>query len=264
MRFLFLGDLVGKPARKAVAKFLAKNKRKLKIDIVIANSDNLAHGKGITRKTLEEMLGSGVDVLTCGDHAWDNTQVFDVLKEGDLNFLCPANSPKFEAKNGARLFNIGGYEFMVVNLLGKVFITREADSPFEAVDKIFEEMGKARITIVDFHAEATSEKLAMAEYLNGKVTAVLGTHTHVQTADEEILSGGTAYISDAGMVGVKDSILGSEKKSVLEHFLSDVPFKYKLAESEEVLLSGVILDVDEKTGKAKKIQRFREVVLAPN
>lgn len=250
---------MGKPARKAVAKFLAQNRKKLKIDVVIANSDNLAHGRGVTQRTLDEMFAVGVDILTSGDHTWDNTQVFDILEKGELNFVSPLNAPHYDSRNGAKSFCIKGKEFMVINLLGRVFINRESESPFEAVDKALAEK-KDKIIIVDFHAEATSEKLAMGEYLNGRVSAVLGTHTHVQTADDEVLSGGTAYISDAGMVGVKDSILGSQKKSVLDHFLSGNSFKYKLAEDSLVSLSGVIIDVSDRTGRSKKIERINRLI----
>lgn len=253
---------MGKPSRRAVCKFL-KEKKEKGIDVAILNSDNLAHGRGVTRKTLEEMFSCGADILTCGDHAWDNSRAFDILKEGDLNFICPTNLAGQDHMLSGNTFEIGGVKILVINLLGKIFIDKDVTSPFSAIDDILEaneKEGGAKIIIVDFHAEATSEKKALGEYLNGRVSAVLGSHTHVQTADEEILSGKTAYISDSGMTGVKDSILGCEKGAVLEQFLKGSPFKYKLAESSCVRIEGVLISIDEKTGNAEKISRVREEI----
>lgn len=264
MRILFLGDMVGKPARSAVAKFIVDKKAEMGVDVVIANSDNLAHGRGVTRKTVEEMLGAGVDFLTCGDHAWDNPQALDILKAGDLNFVCPCNLSNIDFKMSSKVFESAGVKILVINLLGMVFIDKEIASPFEVADKLIEENSKtenpAKIIIVDFHAEATSEKKALGRYLDGRASAVLGTHTHVQTADEEIFPGGCGYITDAGMVGVENSILGCEIGAVLDQFINKTAFKYKLAEEGDVMLEGVIIDVDENTGKAVKIERLRERV----
>jgi metallophosphoesterase (TIGR00282 family) len=235
------------------------------IDVVIANSDNVAHGRGVTRKTAEEVLGSGVDFLTSGDHAWDNPQAFDISKAGDLNFVFPANLPDADFHMSRKVFEAGGIKILVMNLAGNVFMNRETIPPFETVDKILKENEEsdngAKIILLDFHAEATSEKKAIGRYLNGRVSAVVGTHTHVQTADEEILSGGTAYITDLGMVGVENSILGCEEKAVLEQYINKTPFKYQLAEDDNVMLEGVVVDVDEKTGKAVRIERLRERVV---
>lgn len=264
MRILFLGDMVGKPSRKAVAKFIGENKAERKIDFVIANSDNLAHGRGVTRKTAEEVLANGVDFLTCGDHAWDSSQAFDILKKGDLNFICPANTVDMDYRLCSKVIEMAEAKIMIVNLMGVVFMDRNVISPFEIASKILEENEKstgARVIILDFHAEATSEKKAMGRYLNGRVSAVLGTHTHVQTSDEEILSGGTAYMTDAGMVGVENSILGCEEGPVLEQFINNVPFKYKIAEDNIILLEGVLIDIEDKTGKATKIERLRERII---
>lgn len=265
MRILFLGDMVGKPARKVVTRFIAQRKEALRIDVVIANSDNLAHGRSVTRKTVEEMLAqAGVDILTCGDHAWDNAQALDIVKAGDLNFVCPCNLAGVDPMLSGRTFEINDEKILVINLMGKVFIDKAIISPFEVVDKILEanEKGEqAKIIVLDFHAETTSEKKAMAYYLDGRVTAVLGTHTHVQTADEEVMRGGTAYITDAGMAGIKDSILGCEQNAVLEQYTAGSAFKYKLAEEGEVEISGVIFDVDEKTGLARSIERVQERIL---
>lgn len=255
---------MGKPARKAVARFIAEKKSEMGIDVVIANSDNLAHGRSVTRKTVEEMLSVGVDIVTCGDHAWDNTQAFDMMQAGDLDFVAPCNLPDMDFRLSRKVFEKGGVKILVINLMGRVFIDKELVSPFDAVGQILEENEngeKAKVIILDFHAETTSEKKAMGRFLRGKVSAVLGTHTHVQTADEEILGDYTAYITDVGMVGVEDSILGCDEKAVLEQYISGAPFKYKLAEDNEVMIQGVLLDIDEKTGKAVKIDRVQERVL---
>ncbi|MDD3006118.1 MAG: TIGR00282 family metallophosphoesterase [Candidatus Pacebacteria bacterium] len=264
MRILFLGDMVGKPARAAVAKFIAEKKSEMGVDVVIANSDNLAHGRSVTRKTVEEMLSSGVDIMTCGDHAWDNTQAFDILQAGDLDFICPCNLPGLDSGLSGKIFEKMGTKILVINLIGRVFIDKELTSPFDAVTEILrhnEKEERVKIIIVDFHAETTSEKKALGRFLRGKVSAVLGTHTHVQTADEELLGDYTAYITDVGMVGVEDSILGCDEKAVLEQYVSGAPFKYKLAEDNRVMIQGVLLDIDEKSGKTMKIERVQEGIL---
>lgn len=263
MRILFLGDLVGRPARKATLRFIAEKKAAMGIDVVIANSDNLAHGKSVTRNTVAEMLSGGVDILTCGDHAWDNNQAFEILKAGDLAFVCPCNLPGLAASLSSKVFTVGRWKLLVANLMGTVFIDKDLTSPFAAMDNILDENEKgerAKIVLLDFHAEATSEKKAIGRYLEGRVSAVLGTHTHIQTADEEVMHGGTAYITDAGMVGVEDSILGCEAASVLDQYISGAPFKYKIAEEGAVLVQGVVIDIDEETGRATRISRIKERV----
>lgn len=258
MRILFLGDLVGRPARRAVAEFIAVNRERLGIDVIIANSDNLAHGRGVTRKTLEEMLASGVDILTSGDHAWDNPQALESLKAGDLAFVMPTNIEKTDPLLGARVFEVREKRLLVINLLGRVFLDRGAVSPFAAADAILKKYEGEHVdaALVDFHAEATSEKKALAMYLDGRVAAVLGTHTHVQTADAEVLKGGTAFISDAGMTGVKASILGCDPEAVLRQFTAGEPFKYKIVPEGTVSVQGVILEVGED-GRAVAIERLQ-------
>lgn len=258
---------MGKPARRAVAKFIAEKKASLGIDVVVANSDNLAHGRSVTRRTVEEMLAAGVDMLTCGDHAWDNAQALEILRAGDLNFVAPANLPGYQSAMSRKYFEKAGENILVINLMGRVFIDKELTSPFGVADKILEENSqgeKARIILVDFHAETTSEKKALGRYLDGRVSAVLGTHTHVQTADAELLPEGTAYLTDAGMVGVRDSILGCEAEPVIKQFTEGAPFRYRLKEEGEVMLEGALLEIDAKTGKATGIDRIREIVPVEN
>jgi len=259
MNILFFGDLVGRPARNILKQVLLNYKKKYKIDLTIANADNLAHGKGVTKNTTKEMTEAGVDVLTCGDHIWDTSESLDMLKEGGHNILYPANFPDIDDESSYRIIKVGSCKVLVINLMGRVFIGNNPDCPFRKADEIIKQ-NKADIIIIDFHAEATSEKRALGFYLNGRVSAVLGTHTHIQTADEEILDGGTAYISDVGMVGPKDSILGCDKNIVIEQMLKQRKFHYEIANDENILINAVVIDIDEKSGKAKSINRLNEIV----
>ncbi len=263
MNILFFGDLVGKPARDAIKKILPVYKEKYKIDLVIANGDNLAHGKGVTENTVNEIMKYGVDVVTCGDHIWDNKkQAVEILKGGKYNFLCPANLPMLDLKKGYKIIKIGRKRILIINLIGRVFFQKYPDCPFRTADKILKDnKNNFDTAIVDFHCEATSEKRALGFYLNSKVSAILGTHTHIQTADEEILNGGTAYISDIGMVGPADSVLGCKKDIVIDQMLTQVPFKYKLSEDDNVLINAVIIEMDNESGKAKRIRRISEKIL---
>ena len=262
MNILFFGDLVGKPARNAVKKSLPVYKERYKIDIVIANGDNLAHGKGITGNTVKEMIEYGVDVVTCGDHIWDNKkQAVEIIESKKYNFLCPANLPMFDLEKGYKIIEVNKKRILIINLIGRVFFQKYPDCPFRAVNKIIEDnKNNFDAAIVDFHCEATSEKRALGFYLNSRVTAVLGTHTHIQTADEEILNGGTAYISDVGMVGPVDSILGCKKDVVIDQMLTQVPFKYDLSDDNNILINAVVLEVNNE-GKVKKIKRINERIL---
>lgn len=258
MKILFLGDLVGKPAREATAEFLREQKAIWGWDFVVANADNLAHGRGVTERTLLEMQAAGVDVLTAGDHLWDNPQGLTALKHEEINFTGFVNVEE-SPEMGCKRFWAGEHEIWVMGLLGQIYIDRPVTSPFAAAEKFLADKA-GKIVLVDVHSEATSEKRALAEFLDGRVTAVLGTHTHVQTADEQMLVGGTAFISDVGMVGVRDSILGARKEAVIGAFVSGEKFKYVLAEGEEVLVSGVMLEVNEADGRARSISRILEVV----
>jgi 2',3'-cyclic-nucleotide 2'-phosphodiesterase len=264
MKILFFGDLVGRPARNILKQVLLNYKKKHEIDLVIANADNMAHGKGVTKNTIAEMTEAGVDVLTCGDHIWDTSEALDMLKEGGHNnILYPANFPDINKENSFRIMKIGSCKILIISLLGRVFVGNHPDCPFRKADEIIKQ-NEADIIIIDFHAEATSEKRALGFYLNGRVSAVLGTHTHIQTADEEILDGGTAYISDVGMVGPKDSILGCDKNVVIEQMLSQRKFRYEVGNDENILINAVVIDIDEKSGKAKTINRLNETIkIAP-
>ena len=256
MKVLFLGDVVGKPGREAVAALAPRLRRERKIDLVIANGENSAHGAGLTSATVAALLAGGVDVITSGDHIWDQKEVYEVI-EREPRLLRPLNMPPSAPGRGSLLVNVGDkIAFGVVNLIGRVFMPNN-DCPFRAAQAEVARLRKqTSLILVDFHAEATSEKIAMGRFLDGQVSAVLGTHTHVATADEQVLPKGTAYISDVGMCGPHDSVLGRDVEAVIRRFLTQMPQKLEVA-TDAVALCGVILDLDEDSGHARSIERIR-------
>ncbi|MEA4849526.1 MAG: TIGR00282 family metallophosphoesterase [Clostridiaceae bacterium] len=234
MNILFIGDVVGRPGRNYLSKNLSRLIEENDIDLTILNGENSAGGVGITRSTYEELLNMGVDLITLGNHSWAKKEVFEFIEAAD-RLIRPANYPEGTPGNGFRVIEKAGRRIAVVNLCGRVFMDC-IDCPFRSIDSILQELtDKADIIIVDFHAEATSEKLSMGWYLDGRVQAVLGTHTHVQTSDERILPGGTAYITDTGMTGPRDSILGVEKEAVIKKFITGMPARFEVAGGETVL-----------------------------
>jgi len=253
MNILFIGDIVGRPGRNYVSANLSKMVKDNEIDFVIANGENSAGGVGITKKIYDELLDMGVDMITLGNHSWSKKEIFDFIEEAD-RLVRPANYPKGTPGKGYRIVEKSGKRIAAVNLCGRVYMDC-IECPFKTVDEILEELKeKTDIIIVDFHGEATSEKLAMGWYLDGKVQAVLGTHTHVQTSDERILPAGTAYITDTGMTGPRDSILGVEKDIVIKKFISGMPARFEVADGE-VLLGAVVVRLDEND-KAVDIRRL--------
>jgi metallophosphoesterase (TIGR00282 family) len=268
MKILFFGDIVGQPGRLALKKNLPELKKELEPDLVVANGENIAHGQGLTRKSIEEALEAGVDWLTGGDHVFVLKEGADILGEKKLPVLRPLNWPGDVPGRGYKIITVGSQQIMFVSLIGRVFMKQDFDDPFRKMDELFEEFslkGKEQGTqaldgiIVDFHAEATSEKAALAWHLDGKISALLGTHTHVPTADEKILPQGTAFISDVGMVGVKDSILGVQKEIVIRRFLTQRMLKFEVAEGS-VEVNSVLLTLDGKSGLAQNIVRVRKMV----
>jgi len=254
MKILFIGDIVGKPGRKAAARlvpFLSREKGPF--DFVIANCENAAGGKGMTEKIMEELFGMGIDALTSGNHIWDKKEFIPIL-EGEPRIVRPANYPPGTPGQGHCVISKKGKKLLILNLQGRVFMP-PIDCPFRKAEEILADAGDSVPVIIDFHAEATSEKKTLGLYLDGKVSALLGTHTHVQTADEEILPGGTAYITDVGMTGPHLSAIGMEFDSVLEKFLTGLPARFEVA-SEGVRLNAVIVDIDEGTCLATDIQRI--------
>ena len=261
IRILFLGDIVGNPGRQAVLRLVPYLRERENVDCVIANSENSAGGNGITPEIVKELLKSGVDVLTSGNHAWDKKEGIP-LYDQEPRLLRPANYPstKYYRVPGVGSVLIEtkkGEKVGVLNLIGRVFMN-DYDCPFQIADRELERMiDKTKVIFVDFHAETTSEKRAMGFFLNGRVSAVVGTHTHVQTADEQIMSEGTAYLTDGGMTGPHDSVIGMEKDKVLERFLTKMPIRYDVAKYD-IRLQGAIIDIDGSSGKATSIRRVNE------
>jgi hypothetical protein len=256
VRILFIGDVVGKPGRRAVATLVPRLREEQRIDFVIANGENSAHGAGLTASTVDALLTSGVDVITSGDHVWDQKEVYEVIQR-EPRLLRPLNFPASAPGKGSTIVQLDGVPAVgVINLIGRVFMPN-TDCPFRAAEaEVARLRQQTNIIIVDLHAEATSEKIAMGRFLDGRVSAVIGTHTHVATADEQVLPKGTAYISDAGMCGPHDSVLGRDVAAVLQRFLTQMPQKMEVAEGD-VALCGVIVDVDEKSGRARSVERIR-------
>ena len=244
-------------------KILPELKIKYRPDVVLANVENLANGKGVTAKTLTEMRKIGIDCFTSGNHVWKKENVDDAIELSQSNLITPANDPRTPGHQGFKILPIGGRKLLVINLLGRVFIN-EADlrCPFKEIDLILArpDMPKINAVIVDLHAEATSEKIAMGWYLDGRVSAVIGTHTHIPTADVKILPQGTGYITDIGMVGPADSVLGVKKEIIIEKFLNDSPIVFKIPESGEVEINALFTETDDKTKMAVKIEKIQEKV----
>jgi metallophosphoesterase (TIGR00282 family) len=255
MNILFIGDIVGRPGRDLVHKGLGALVEHYDIDCTIANAENAAAGFGITRDIGDALLGWGVDVLTSGNHIWDKKEVLDYIGT-EPRLLRPANYPAGVPGRGSYVARTrDGRSVGVINVMGRVFMT-PIDDPFAVVLREIEAIRhRARIILVDMHAEATSEKIAMGWHLDGRVTAMLGTHTHVQTADDRILPKGTAYMTDAGMTGPHDSIIGMEREPSLARFLTGMPSKFEPA-SGNPRLNGAIIDADDKTGRARAIIRI--------
>lgn len=257
MNLLFIGDVVGRPGRRAVTQWLPALRRELEADLVVANGENSAGGFGITPQTFNELIAAGVDVVTGGNHIWHTREALALL-DAEPRILRPANYPAGAPGRGAGVFAAGGARVGVLNLEGRVFM-EPLLSPFECAREAVERLrAETRVILVDMHAEATSEKAALAWHLDGRVSAVVGTHTHVQTADERILPGGTAFITDAGMTGPRDSIIGMSRETVLQRFLTALPVRFEVA-AGPVQLNGAFVQVDADTGRALAIRRVSRV-----
>ena len=256
MKILFIGDIVGKIGRQAVKNLLPNLVNRYKIDAVIANGENAAGGFGITEKTAEDLFNCGVHIVTTGNHVWDKKEAVQYISK-ENRILRPLNYPPGVPGYGSIIYTLPNKEkIAVMNVSGRVFMNN-LDCPFRSGRAEAEKLKESvSVVLIDFHAEATSEKIAFGYYMDGIVSAVIGTHTHVQTADEKILPGGTAYITDAGMTGPQDSVIGIEKEQIVERFLSHMPRKYDVAGGKGIL-SGVVIEIDEKSGKAGAIQRLQ-------
>lgn len=259
VKILFIGDIVGEPGRKAVSTLVPQLRRKHDIDVVIANGENSAGGSGITPKTAADIFDAGVDVITTGDHLWDQKEVTALL-QNEPRFLRPLNYPRGTVGQGSRVFQPENRPpFAVMNLQGRTFMAA-LDNPFAVAPQAINELRRqTKVIFIDFHAEATSEKIAFARMVDGQVSAVVGTHTHVQTADEQIFPGGTAFLCDAGFTGPHESVLGREIEPVIRRFVTLTPQRFEVAK-DRVLLQGALIDIDDDTGKARSIQRISEAL----
>ena len=256
LTILAIGDIVGKPGRKILEQKLNNFIKQQKIDFCLANAENSASGSGITIDIANKLFSYGVSIITMGDHVWKRKEIYDWMKT-EKRIIRPANySPLAHGRGFVALETLKGNIVGVINLLGRVFM-KPVDCPFRAADNAVEELSKiTNIIIVDMHAEATSEKVAMGWYLDGKVSAVVGTHTHIQTADERMLPGGTGYITDLGMTGPHESVIGRRVDCVLKSMVTQVPVRYEIAD-KDVRIEGVIITINCSTGKAEKIKRVR-------
>lgn len=253
LRILFIGDIYGKLGREMVETYLSKLKSHYHPTVTIVNGENAAHGKGLTKKIYSRLMELGADMITMGNHTWDNRDIFEFIDEAG-RLVRPANFPDGTPGAGMRMLTINRCRVAVMNLQGRVFLPAIND-PFRTADRLVEEARKVTpIIFVDFHGETTSEKLAMAWYLDGRVSAVVGTHTHVQTADERILPKGTGYLTDVGMTGPYDGIIGVQREAVIKRFLTNMPVRFE-SETGAAQLSCVVIDIDEKTGKTLKLER---------
>lgn len=257
MNILLIGDIAGKPGRKVLYRLLPGIIENYNIDICLANCENTAGGFGVTPKLADCLFDMGIHVLTSGNHIWDKKEIIEFLGKRECRILRPANYPREAAGRGSIIIDTpSGEKVGIINLSGRIFIDY-LDCPFKTADREIEKIASSvKVIIVDMHAEATSEKIALGWYLDGRVSAVLGSHTHVQTADERILPEGTAYITDVGMTGPKNSVIGIKKEIAISKFITSMPKKFEMAGGEQQF-NGVTVEVDTKTGRAKRIQRIQ-------
>ena len=259
MHVLFIGDIMGKPGREAIKRFLKPLQVEYNIDVTIANAENAAAGKGLTKDIAEELYSNGVQFLTMGNHVWDQREIMNFI-DHEPRLVRPANYPVGAPGQGYGFIRTMGKKIGVLNLSGRIFLN-PLDDPFSGAIRCINQIKQETpIIIVDFHAEATSEKVALGWFLDGKVSAVVGTHTHIQTADARLLYQGTAYITDLGMTGPRDSVLGIKKEIIINRFLTQLPAKFEVA-TGPIQINAVVIDIDEESGKARQIeaiQRFAE------
>ncbi|MFA5197647.1 MAG: TIGR00282 family metallophosphoesterase [Patescibacteria group bacterium] len=260
INILFIGDINGKIGRKAVAKILPKLKRSEKIDLVIANAENAAHGVGVTEETLKELTKAGIDYFTTGDHAFDKIKQVDCYEKFPI--IRPANYPAGVPGEGYIILTKGKHKILLANLVGRVFMSGDYDCPFRKIDEILAMFAKENLSaiIIDIHAEATSEKISLKHYLDGQVSAILGTHTHVMTADAEISDKGTAYITDVGMAGFADGCIGVDKEDIIKTFLTQIKYPHSFPEKGRAIFNSVLLTIDPKNKKTKKIKPIIKLI----
>ena len=256
MNILIIGDIVGTNAVNKVKNILPNVIKEKNIDFVIANAENSADGMGITSKIYKDLIGAGVNVITMGNHTWGKKDIFNIID--NKNLIRPANYPESVPGNGYGIFEVNNKKIAVINLIGRASMNVLSDNPFVKADEIINKIkDEVDAIIIDFHAEATAEKIAMGYYLDGKVACVFGTHTHVETADEQILENGTAYITDIGMTGPKKSVIGMEIDASIKRFATTIPEKYKVSDDKEIICCGCLLELNDEKCRAKKISRIK-------
>lgn len=254
MRILFIGDIFGRTGRRMVSQYLVRLKQEYQIDVIIANGENAAHGKGLTKKIYDELIFEGISLISMGNHTYSKSELLDFVDDAD-RLVVPLNRPRMLPGVGSRVIEVKGKKIRLTNLLGVTFMNGMVDHPFLSMDDLLKECHED-IHILDFHAEATSEKIAMGYYLDGRITAVLGTHTHVQTADEHLMPQGTAYISDVGMTGPAISVIGCDVASIIKKTVTGQAGRFEPAEGSGILCA-VLLDIDDHTNQVKSIQRIQ-------
>ena len=261
IKIIFLGDISGYLGRQGVKTIVPLWQKKYQPDLFIANIENLAHNKGVTPKTLKEIYDTGVRLYSGGNHIWKKYDLGQLAEESDYQIACPANDSRAPKKYRYQVVEVKGVKVALINLNGRTFMNEEGlENPFFKIEEILQEIPEQSIVILDIHAEATSEKRAMGFYLDGRVSAVLGTHTHVPTADAQILEKGTAYLTDIGMIGAYDSILGIKKEIIIEKFLTEEKIIHDLPKSGQIEINAVLLEIDKETKKATKIKNLREII----
>ena len=262
LRLLYIGDVVGKAGRTAVQQLVPGLRQEYKLDLVLMNAENMAHGNGISTTTVDEMLAAGVDYFSTGNHVWDNKDGIEYLQRRDARVIRPANLPAINPGKGWIEFEVGTKKILLINVVGQVFMPQTADSPFTCVDEILKNkpLEQYAAIIVDLHAEATSEKQGLAWHLDGRVSLVVGTHTHVPTADLRILTNGTGLVCDLGSVAAADSVIGADKDKVLRRFLTQMPGALSPAETGPVLFNSVLFEIDTVSHKTLRMERVDRTV----
>ena len=259
MRILAVGDVIGRSGRRAFCSYTPKLKVEKKIDVVVVNGENAAHGKGLSHNTFMELLSGGADIITSGNHIWDNKDIFSIIDQEPF-LIRPANYPEGTPGKGFCIYPHRSKTIGILNLLGRSFMPVAMDCPFNKATEIIKELQReCDIILLDFHAETTSEKVSMGFFLDGKVTAIWGTHTHVQTVDSRILPQGTAYITDLGMVGALNSVLGIRPEEAIKKFLTAMPVKFEVADGP-CIYCGIIFEIDDKTNKIVSMERIYQTV----
>ena len=263
LKILYIGDIFGKGGRKAVQKLLPELKKEYSPDYIIGNAENLAHGHGVTAKTLQEMTDAGIDFFTSGNHIWGNGAVHDIFKEEKFPLIRPANYPPGTPGKGHMLVRFGKHNLLIINLMGRLFMTGGMlECPFRGLDAILDEYKNEKLSgiFIDFHAETTAESCSFGFHADGRVSAIVGSHTHVPTADERILPKGTAYITDTGMVGGLNSSIGFDPATTVPDFITQMPKRHTIIETGAMVFNAVLIEINPKTTHATSIQRIQRVV----